>query len=116
MEAVYNLQSRSANPKAIGHFVFDEVSSAWRRGSPTPHAAAKVRVEIDRNSYRNRGWTREMRTPIQAWSFPDSGAQVCMVPPAMVEAMGGTGLVVAANLQITDTGGHALPVEGQSLW
>ena len=53
-----------------------------------------------------------MRTPIQAWSFPDSGAQVCMVPPAMVEAMGGTGLVVAANLQITDTGGHALPVEG----
>ena len=53
-----------------------------------------------------------MRTPIQAWSFPDSGAQVCMVPPAMVEAMGGTGLVVAANLQITDAGDYALPVEG----
>ena len=55
-----------------------------------------------------------MRTPIQAWSFPDSGAQVSMIPPNMVEAMGGSGLVVAANLQITDAGGtgHALPVEG----
>ena len=36
-----------------------------------------------------------------------------MVSPAMVEAMGGTGLVVAAHLQITDAGGHALPVEGE---
>ena len=35
-----------------------------------------------------------------------------MVSPAMVEAMGGTGLVVTAHLQITDAGGHALPVEG----
>ena len=53
-----------------------------------------------------------MRTPIQAWSFPDSVAQVYMIPPNMVEAMGGSGRVLAANLQITDAGGHALPVEG----
>ena len=107
-----SFQSRSADPTAIGHFVFDEVTAAWKRGSPIPHAAAKVRVEIDRNSYRNRGRTREMRTPIRVWSFPESGAQVCMIPPNMVEAMRGSGLVVAANLQITDAGGHALPVEG----
>ena len=68
-----SLQSRSADPTAIGHFVFDEVTAAWKRGSPTPHAAAKVRVEIDRNSYRNRGRTREMRTPIQAWRFQTVG-------------------------------------------
>ena len=85
-----SLQSRSANPTAIGHFVFDEVTAAWKRGSPTPHAAAKVRVEIDRNSYKIWGRTREMRTPIQAGSFPDSRAQVCMIPPNMVEAMGGS--------------------------
>ena len=35
-----------------------------------------------------------------------------MIPPNMVEAMGGTGLVVAANLQIKDAGGHTLPVDG----
>ena len=58
--------SRSADPKAIGNFIFDEVTNAWRRSSPTPHAAAKVSVEIDRSLYRNRGRTREMRTPIKA--------------------------------------------------
>ena len=45
-----SLQSRSADPKAIGHFVFDEVSAVWKRKSPTPHAASKVRVELDRSS------------------------------------------------------------------
>ena len=92
------------DPKAIGHFVFDEVSAVWKRGSPTPHAASKVRVEIDRSSYQNRSRTKEMRKPIQVWSFPDSGAQVCMIPPNMVTAMGGSGLVVAASLQIKDAG------------
>ena len=53
-----------------------------------------------------------MRKPIQAWSLPDSGAQVCMIPPNMVNAMGGSGLVVAASLQIKNAGGHMLPVDG----
>ena len=53
-----------------------------------------------------------MRKAVDAWSFPDSGAQVVMIPPAMVSAMGGDSLVVPANLQITDAGGHALPVGG----
>ena len=35
-----------------------------------------------------------------------------MIPPSMVSAMGGDSLVVPATLQITDAGGHALPVSG----
>ena len=35
-----------------------------------------------------------------------------MIPPAMVAAMGGSGLVAAASLQIKDAGGHILPVDG----
>ena len=53
-----------------------------------------------------------MRQPIQAWSFPDSGAQVCMLNSKMVAAMNGAGLVAAASLQIKDAGGHNLPVDG----
>ena len=107
-----NSTSVDSNKGAIGHFVFDEISAVWRRKSPTPHAAARVKVELDRSSYLNRTRTKEMRQAIQAWSFPDCGAQVCMIPPAMVAAMGGSGLVVAASLQIKDAGGHILPVQG----
>ena len=97
---------------ALGHHVFDQVTQSWKRGSPNPHPAERVKVEIDRSSYRNRGRTKEMWTPVNAWSFPDSGAQVVMIPPNMVEAMGGNSLVFWATLQITDAGGHKLPVDG----
>ena len=52
------LLSRNLEPTAIGHFVFDEVSAVWKRKSPTPHAASKVRVELDRSSYQNRSGTK----------------------------------------------------------
>ena len=55
-----------------------------------------------------------MRKVVDSWSFPDSGAPVVIIPPAMVSAMGGNSLVVPAKLQITDAGGHALPVGEQS--
>ena len=35
-----------------------------------------------------------------------------MITPCMVTAMGGDSLVVPATLQITDAGGHLLPVSG----
>ena len=35
-----------------------------------------------------------------------------MIPPNMVNAMGGSGLVVVDSLQIKDAGGHMLPVDG----
>ena len=107
-----SVPSRNADPKAIGHFVFDEVWAVWKRESPTPHAAFRVRVELDRSSYQNRSRTKEMRKPIQAWSFPDSDAQVCMIPQNMVTAIRGSGLVVVASLQIKDAGGLLLPVDG----
>ena len=47
-----------------------------------------------------------------AWGFPDSGAQVCLISPQMVAAMGGSGLIAAASLQIKDAGNHILPTEG----
>ena len=66
-----NVESRSADHKAI---VFDEAASVWKRGSPEQHAAARVRMEIDINSYQNRSRSKEVKKAIQAWSFPDSGA------------------------------------------
>ena len=35
-----------------------------------------------------------------------------MINPTMVAAMGGSGIVLAASLQIKDAGGHSLPVDG----
>ena len=56
---------QSVSP-ALGHHVFDPVTQSWKRGSPKPHPAPRVKVEIDRNSYRNRGRTKEMRSPLNA--------------------------------------------------
>ena len=111
-KAGHNSTSVDSTNRAIGHFVFAEGSAVWRRKSPTTHAALRVKVELDRQSYMNRTRTKEMGQPIQAWSFLDSGAQVCMINPKMVAAMNGAGLVAAASLQIKDAGGHILPVDG----
>ena len=79
---VYNasVDSKSDNPKAIGNFVFNEATIVWKRVSPKPHAAARVRVEIEETLSKT-----EMRKAIQAWSFLDSGAQVGMILPNIVE-------------------------------
>ena len=47
-----SLQSSNSDPKAIGHYVFDQGTNAWKQGSPTPHAAVRVKVEIDRSLYK----------------------------------------------------------------
>ena len=73
---------------------------------------ARDKVEIGWGSCRNRGPTKEMRRSVDAWSFPDSGTQVVMIPPCMVSAMGGDSLVVPATLEITNAGGHSLPESG----
>ena len=90
----------------------DSETEVWKRKAPAAHAAKKVRVELDRLSFVNRTRTREMRRSIMAWSFPDSGAKVCLISPQMVSAMGGSGLITAASLQIKDAGNHILPTEG----
>ena len=47
-----------------------------------------------------------------AWAFPDTGAQVTLINPAMVAAMGGANLITSATLQIKDAGNHLLETEG----
>ena len=47
-----------------------------------------------------------------AWAFPDTGAQVTLINPAMVAAMGGANLVTTASLLIKDAGGHLMNTEG----
>ena len=58
--------------RPIGHFFFDSEAAVWWRKAPAAHAAKKVRVELDRQSYVNRTRKKEMRLPILAWAFPDS--------------------------------------------
>ena len=49
-----------------------------------------------------------MRRPLDSWAFPDSGAQVTLINPGLVKAMGGEGLVKKASLQIKDAGDHII--------
>ena len=70
-QASYNSASVASRP--IGQFVFDTETEVWKRKAPAAHAAKKVRVELDRQSYVNRTRTREMRHSIMPWSFPDIG-------------------------------------------
>ena len=53
-----------------------------------------------------------MMTPILGWAFPDTGAQVTLINPAMVRAMGGASLVDSASLLIKGAGGHRMKTEG----
>ena len=45
-----------------------------------------------------------MRKPLDSWCFPDSGAQVTLINPGLVKALGGDGLIQRATLQIKDGG------------
>ena len=53
-----------------------------------------------------------MRSYIFAWAFPDTGAQVTLINPSMVRAMGGASLVTSASLLIKDAGGHLMNKQG----
>ena len=97
---------------AVRALHFCNVSETWRRNAPPGHAAKKVRIELDRASYSGQARTKEMRTPILGWAFPDTGAQVTLINPAMVRAMGGASLVKNASLLIKDAGGHLMETEG----
>ena len=64
--AGHNSTSVDPTSRPIGHFVFDNEAAVWRKKAPAAHAAKKVRLELDRQSYVNRTRTREMRRPIEA--------------------------------------------------
>ena len=53
-----------------------------------------------------------MRKALDSWAFPDSGAQVTLISPMLVKAMGGEGLVKRATLQIKDAGDHLMDTTG----
>ena len=53
-----------------------------------------------------------MRTPIIGWAFPNTGAQVTLINPSIVKAMGGVSLVKIASLLIQDTAGHLIKTQG----
>ena len=52
------------------------------------------------------------RKPLDSWCFPDSGAQVTLISPALVKALGGDGLVQRATLQIKGATGHVMNTSG----
>ena len=85
---VGSVESASVARQAIGHYIFDNESEIWRRRAPPAHAAKKVQIELDRASYISQARTKEMRSYILAWAFPDTVAQVTLINPAMVAAMG----------------------------
>ena len=99
------VESASTARQPLGHYIFDNESESWRRNATPGHAAKKVWIELDRASYLSQGRTREMRSSIFALAFPDTGAQVTLINPSMVQAMGGASLVTNASLLIKDAGG-----------
>jgi hypothetical protein len=83
-----------------------------RRAALPSHAAKRVHVELDRGSYSGHGRTKVMRRAFDSRAFPDSGAQVTLISPVLVKAMGGEGLVKRASLQIKDAGNHLMETTG----
>ena len=49
---------------------------------------------------------------VDSWCFPDSGAQVTLINPGLVKALGGNVLSQRATLQIKDAGGHLMNTTG----
>ena len=78
----------SSGSEALGHFIFDKDRETCKRPAPPSHAAKRVRVELDRGSYSGHGRTKAMRKALDSWAFPDSGAQVTLISPVLVRAMG----------------------------
>ena len=107
-----SVNGTSVASQQIEHYVFNNEAEVWRRRAPPAHAAKKVQIELDRLSYVNRTRTKEMRSSIMAWAFPDTSAQVTLINPAMVVAMGGANLITPKSLQIKDAGNHLMDTEG----
>ena len=100
---------------ALGHYIFDNVSKVWKSAPPPSHAAKCVHVEIYRGSYTGSGMRKPLkvtRKPLDSWCFPDSGAQVTLINPGLVKALGGDGLIQSGTLQIKDAGGHIMDTTG----
>ena len=53
-----------------------------------------------------------MRRPLDSWAFPDSGAQVTLINPGLVKALGGEELIQKATLQIKDAGNRIMDTTG----
>ena len=102
----------SSASEALGHFIFDNDREAWRRAAPPSHAAKRVRVELERRSYSGQSRSKVMRRALDSWAFPDSGAQVTLISPVLVKAMGGEGLMKRASLQFKDAGNHLMDTTG----
>jgi len=98
--------------KALGHYLFDKINNVWKSASPPGHAAKHVKIKVDRMSYKNQGRTKMNRKSIDTWSFPDSGAQVTLICPKLVRALGAEDLVQQASLQIKGATGHVLKTSG----
>jgi len=108
------MEAMSSGP-ALGHYLFDNARQVWRSAPPPCHAAKHVRVELDRSSYSMTGMRKPQkmaRKTLDTWCFPDSGAQVCLINPKLVTALGGNDLIQRANLQIKDAGDHLLATTG----
>lgn len=105
------MEATTASP-ALGHYLFDNVKEVWRSAPPPSHAAKHVHVEIDRRSYIGQGRSKVNRKSLDSWCFPDSGAQVTLISPALVKALGGDGLVQRATLQIKGPTGHIMNTSG----
>ena len=69
-------------------------------------------MELDRGSYSGHGRNKVMRRALDSWAFPDRGAQVILISPVLVKALGGEGSVKKASLQITDAGDHLMDTTG----
>ena len=69
-------------------------------------------MELDGRSYSGQSRSKEMRTALNSWAFPDSGAQVTLISLVLVKAMGGEGLVKRASLKIKDAGNHLMDTTG----
>ena len=104
----------SARP-ALGYYLFDNHTKVWRSAPPPSHASKRVQIELDRSSYVGSGVKKpqkKCRQIVDTWAFPDSGAQVCLISPKLVRAIGGEDLVQRASLQIKDAGDHLLECSG----
>ena len=70
-------------------------------------------MELDRRSYSGQSRSKVMRRALDSWAFPvDSGAQVTLISPVLVKAMGGEGLMKRASLQLKDAGNHLMDTTG----
>ena len=107
-----SVKSASVARPPLGHYIFDNECEVWLKRAPPSHAAKKVWIEFNRASYTSSGRTREMKLAIFGLAFSDSGAQVTLINPSMVKAMGGVSLVTNASLLIKDAGEHLMNTQG----